>query len=171
MGWTTKRWTTEISDISYSSEFLNATVTIVDPDLVTFSGAWDIETNTPPTVVNNGIIAAAIAARINWPLRSVRDPGTQNGDPSEVRAGRMSIRWSDYSGPLRTGLQVFASQGGDNPDLPRFILRIEEALNSSNSASRVMKVAVDGEANYTHTIPELLTSGYGDPGGVEGYGA
>lgn len=148
------RWTAEILDISSSVEYMNAVVTIVDPAQVTSSGKWDIETNTPPTITNAGILAKNIRARINWPLRSVKDPGTADGNPGEVRAGRMAILWGDYSGPLRTGLMVYVSNGGDNPDLKRMVYRIEEALNSSNSATRVMKVAVEGEANYTVVVPE-----------------
>lgn len=146
MGWSETRWTTEIADISTQVEYMNAVVNIVDPQLVTYSGAWDIDTNTPPTVINDGVIARGISARVNWPLRAVADPGTKDGNPTEVRPGRMSIPWSQYSGPLRTGLQVHVIDGGDNPDLPRYVMRIEEAINASDAAARVMKVAIDGEA-------------------------
>lgn len=142
------RWTDEILAISSNTEYMSAVVSIVDPILVTRSGSWDIETNTPPTIINDGVIADSIRARINWPLRSVKDPGTQDANPGEIRAGRMSILWDDYSGPLRTGLQVYIVSGGDNVDLTRTILRVEEALNSSNSATRVMKVSVEGETSY-----------------------
>lgn len=174
MGWSdTLSWAQEIAEITTSTDYLNAVVTIVDPELITYSGAWDIDTNTPPTVVNNGIIAADIPARINWPLRAVRDPGSADANPAEIRPGRMSIPWSSYSGPLRTGLQIYVSNGGDNVDLPRYVLRIEEALNSSSSAARVMKIAVEGEATYMPTVPVVAPGGsYGDPQpGDPGYGA
>lgn len=143
MGWTETRWTTEIEMVSNSTEYMNAVVNIIDPSLV--QTTWDIDTNTP-VVTGNGVIASGIMARINWPLRAVTDPGTATGDPSVVRAGRMTIPWSSYSGVLRTGMQFIVTNGGDNPDLPRYVFRIDEPINGSNSASRAMKISVDGES-------------------------
>jgi hypothetical protein len=142
MGWSTQRWTKEIEAISNTSEFMNAVVNLIDPALVTTT--WDIDTNTP-TVTGDGIVAAGVMARINWPLRAVTDPGTADADPSVIRAGRMTIPWSAYSGALRTGMQFKVTDGGDNPDLLRYTFRIDEPINGSNSASRAMKISVDGE--------------------------
>lgn len=154
MGWNgSKRWTQEISDVSSSTDYMNATVTIVDPAKVVSAAPWDIDSNTPPVLSNNGLIVSGIAARINWPLRAVNDPGTVDADPDEIRPGRMVIRWSDYDGPLRTGLQVYVSQGGDHNDLNRYVFRIAEAMNSSNVAGRVMKISVEGESGYGPVIP------------------
>lgn len=147
MGWSEERWTAQIVDISTAPEYMNAVVDIIDPEKIVVSGPWNIDTNTPPAVIEDGVIARDVPARINWPLRAVADPGTKDGNPAEVRPGRMAIPWSVYNGPLRTGLLVHVTNGGDNPDLPRYLLRIEEAINASDSASRVMKIAVEGEAN------------------------
>lgn len=143
MVWLEQRWTAEIEEISNTTEFMGAVVNLIDPTLVTT--VWDIDTNTP-VVTGDGVVARGVKARINWPLRAVTDPGTATGDPSVVRAGRMTIPWSSYAGALRTGMQFKVTDGGDNPDLPRYVFRIDEPINGSNSASRAMKISVDGES-------------------------
>lgn len=143
MAWTEERWTDEIAEIITSTEYMNAVVNIIDPTLVTTT--WDIDTNTP-TVTGNAVVARHVMARINWPLRSVTDAGTTDADPSVIRAGRITIPWSEFSGPIRTGMQFVVIDGGDNPDMSRYVYRIDEAINGSNSASRAMKIAVDGES-------------------------
>jgi hypothetical protein len=143
MVWLDDRWTTEIQEISNSTDYLNAVVNLIDPSNVTTT--WDIDTNEP-VVTGNGVVARGIPARINWPLRAVIDPGTATANPSVVRAGRMTIPWSAYSGALRTGMQFIVTNGGDNPDLLRYVFRIDESINGSNAPSRVMKISVDGES-------------------------
>lgn len=159
MAWVEKTWTEEINEVSTGSDVMNAVVNIIDPSLVTTT--WNIETNTPVSI-GNGVIAAAIPARINWPLRAINDPGTATGDPSVVRAGRISIPLSAYSGPLRTGLVVVVLSAVSNPDLVRYVYRIDEAINGSNMANRVAKITVDGESSSGGSTP--LPSGYGMPG-------
>lgn len=148
MGWVTKRWTAEIREVSERFDYMTALIDIVDPSKVTTG--WDIETNTP-TVTGSGVIARGIPARINWPLRAVSDPGTVTGNPSVVRAGRLSIPMSAYSGPLRDGLQFIVTACGDNLDLLRYVFRIDEAINGSNMANRVAKITVDGESTAGDT--------------------
>lgn len=143
MAWIEQRWTAEISDVSNTAEFMGAVVNLIDPSQV--KTTWDINTNTP-TVVGDGVVARGVKARINWPLRAVTDPGTNTADPSVIRAGRMTIPWSAYAGPLRTGMQFVVTNGMDNDDLPRYVFRIDEPINGSNSASRAMKISVDGES-------------------------
>lgn len=161
MGWVEKRWTAEINEVSSEFTYMNATINIIDASLITTS--WDINTNTP-TSTGNAVIARGILARLNWPLRAVSDPGTTTGNTSTVRAGRLAIQYSDYSGPLRDGMQVVVIKSLDNPDLERYVYRIDEAINGSNMANRVMKISVDGESGSGGTT--ALPSGYG----ISGYG-
>lgn len=143
MVWLEERWTKEIDEITSTAEYMNATVDIIDPAQVTTT--WNIETNTP-TTTGSGIVAHGIMARINWPLRAVTDPGTATGNPGVVRAGRMTIPWSAYTGALRTGMQFKVLTCTDNNDLQRYTFRIDEPINGSNTASRAMKISVDGES-------------------------
>lgn len=142
MGWTELRWTQEINNTLGTTEFQNATINICDPSLV--ATTWNIDTNTP-VVSGSAVLVRGIQARVNWPLRAVTDPGTASGNPSIVRAGRLTIQNSQYSGPIRNGLVFVVTDGGDNLDLLRWVFRIEEGINSSNMASRIMKISVNGE--------------------------
>lgn len=143
MGWVTNRWTAEISATTMTTEYQNAVINICDPSLV--SATWNIDTNTP-SYTGSAVLARGIQARVNWPLRAVTDPGTNVGDPSIIRAGRLTVRYADYPHAIRTGFVFVVTDGGDNPDLLRYVFRIDEAINSSNMASRVMKITVNGES-------------------------
>lgn len=143
MGWVDKTWADEIAEVLNTPEYHTALITILDPAKTTTT--WDIETNTEITV-GNPVVASGIHARINWPLRSVADPGSIDFDPTTVRSGRCSIDYNEYSGPLRNGMQVLVTYGGRNPDLLRYRFWVAEAQNSSEMSSRVFKITVDGEA-------------------------
>ena len=149
MGWVTNRWTEEIYDLTSTTEYQNAIINICDPSLITTS--WNIDTNTA-TPSGSAVLVRGIQARVNWPLRAVTDPGTNVADPSIIRAGRLTIRYTDYPGPIRTGLVFIVTNGGDNPDLLRYVFRIDEAINSSNMATRVMKISVNGEAGVDNPV-------------------
>lgn len=146
MGWVTgKSWTAPIAAELNTTEYHNALITILDPGKG--STTWDIETNIPVTTDGaSRVIARDIHARINWPLRSVADPGTTDYDPTTIRSGRVSIDVAEFPGPLRNGMQVIVTDGGQAIDLLRYRFRIAEALNSSWMASRVFKITVDAEA-------------------------
>lgn len=140
---TERTWADEIAVVLNTREFHNARITILDPNRVTTT--WDIETNTQVTV-GDPVIVSNIPARINWPLRSIADPGSRDYDPTTVRSGRVSIDYDTYSGELRNGMQVLVTDGGRNPDFVRYRFRVSEAQNDSWMVSRVFKITVDAEA-------------------------
>jgi hypothetical protein len=142
MGWTSRSWLDEIAAVLNTPEWHNAVITILDESKST--STWDIETNER-TSTGNPVIAAGIHARINWPLRSVTDPGTADFDPTTIRSGRVSIDNREYSGELRNGMQMIVTDGGRSQDLKRYRFRVAEALNSSYMISRVFKITVDSE--------------------------
>lgn len=142
-----KTWADEIAEVLNTPEYHNAVITILDSALAT--ATWDIETNTK-TTVGNPVIATGIHARINWPLRSIADPGTTDMDPTTIRSGRCSIDYAEYSGELRNGMQMLVTDGGRNPDFLRYRFAISEAQNDSWMVSRVFKITVDGEATNGH---------------------
>lgn len=138
-----KTWADEIAESLNTPEYHNAVITLLDPSLTTTT--WNVDTNEPVTV-GNPVIASGIHARINWPLRSVADPGTTDFDTTTIRSGRCSIDNAEYGGPLRNGMQLVVTDGGRSPDLLRYRFGIAEAMNDSWMASRVFKITVDGEA-------------------------
>jgi hypothetical protein len=144
-----KTWTEEIAETLVNEQYHNAVITILDGRLST--SAWDIETNTK-TVVGNPVVATGIHARMNWPLRSISDPGDKDYNPTVVRSGRVSIDIHEYAGELRDGMQIIVTDGGQNPDLTRWRFRVAEALNGSWIASRVFKITADGEATNGNSI-------------------
>lgn len=145
MGWTEKSWADEIAETLNTTEWHNAVISIIDRRNSTTT--WDIDTNLPVTTGNN-VLATGVHARINWPLRSISDPGTNDFDPTVIRSGRVSIDAAEYSGELRNGMQIVVTFGGRSADLTRYRFRVAEALNSSWMISRVFKITVDGEATY-----------------------
>lgn len=143
MGWVEKSWTDEIAGVLNTPEYHRAVIAILDPSLVT--STWDIDTNQK-VMVGSPVVASGIHARINWPLRSVADPGATDFDATTIRSGRCSIDSAEFSGPLRNGMQIVVTDGARNPDLRRYRFRISEAQNSTEMVSRVFKITVDGEA-------------------------
>lgn len=143
MAWISKNWADRIADVTNTPEYHNAIISIIDPAIDPTE--WDIDTNTP-IGGDSQVVAVGIHARINWPLRSVSDPGTSDFDSTTIRSGRCQIDNAEYSGPLRTGMRIRVTDGGRSADLTRYLLTIGESLNSSWMVSRTFKVTADGQA-------------------------
>lgn len=139
-------WADAIAKVS--DEFKNATVSLIDPSLVTTT--FDVETNET-VQVGDPVVASGIAARVQ-PIRlSVDQRAAQTGNPSgEVRM-RVQIPRASYSGKIRRGWQVRVTSADRNPELENYLIVVDAVVDSSWRAS----ITIEGMVNVENEVQAL----------------
>lgn len=127
---------------SVSADYMNATVSLIDPSLV--SSTFDVDTNAY-VKTGNPVVASGIPARIQ-PIRlSVDNRGGTSGNPSgEVRM-RVQFARDAYEGKIQRGWQVRVTSATRNPELESYLIVIDAVVGSSWRATTVVEGAVNVE--------------------------
>lgn len=142
-------WADAIAAVS--DEYKNATVSLIDPSLVTTT--FDVDTNQT-VQVGNAVIASDIAARVQ-PIRlSVDQRAGATGNPSgEVRM-RVQIPRTAYSGKIRRGWQVRVTEATRNPELEDYLIVVDAVVDSSWRAS----ITIEGMVNVENTVSTAVVT-------------
>lgn len=145
-------WADAIAAVS--DEYKNATVSLIDPSLVTTT--FDVDTNQT-IQVGNPVIASDISARVQ-PIRlSVDQRAAQTGNPSgEVRM-RVQIPRLSYAGKIRRGWQVRVTEANRNPDLENYLIVVDAVVDSSWRASITIEGMVNVENDVQPFAPTAIT--------------
>lgn len=145
-------WADAIAAVSDTLK--NATVSLIDPSLVTTT--FDVDTNAT-VQVGNPVVAADIPARVQ-PIRlSVDQRAAQAGNPTgEVRM-RVQIPRLSYSGKIRRGWQVRVTNADRNPELENYLIVVDAVVDSSWRASITIEGMVNVENNVSPYTPTAIT--------------
>lgn len=143
---TPKPWADRIGAVS--DTFKNATITLLDPTLVTTT--FNVETGVT-TTSGNAVKASGVAARIQ-PIRGVSEvPGASVSNPTgEVRV-RVQIARSAYAGKIKRGWQIRVTAASRNPELLNYLFVVDADLNSSWRASNTIEAVANVENDPTWT--------------------
>lgn len=146
-------WADAIAAVS--DEYKNATVSLIDPSLIT-STSFDVDTNNIVRV-GDPVVAADIAARVQ-PIRlAVDQRAAQTGNPSgEVRM-RVQIPRTSYAGKIRRGWQVRVTASDRNPELENYLIVVDAVVDSSWRASITIEGMVNVENNVLPFTPTAIT--------------
>jgi len=133
-------WADSVGTIS--DEFKNATVTILDPSLIT--STYNVDTGVT-SQTGDPVIVAGVLARIQPVRLAVDTRGGTTGNPSgEVRM-RVQIPRTAYVGKIRRGWIVNVTAASRNPELLDYVLVVDAVINSSWRASTTIECTVDVE--------------------------
>lgn len=145
-------WADAIGEVS--ARFMNATVSLLNPSLVT--SVFDVDTNSYVSS-GNPVVAGPINARVQ-PIRlavNVQAGGTANPS-SQVRL-RVQIPRESYSGKIQRGWQIVVTAADRNPELENYLLVVDAVVDSSWRASITVEGMVNVENEYTPTAPTQIT--------------
>lgn len=134
-------WEDQIAEVSSLSEFQNATITIVDPSLLT--KVYSYESNSY-TVTGDGVVYSG-QARVQ-PMASARDEQFMVADPSAAKRIMVQIPSTEVD-VIKRGFQVQVTDGGRNPGLVNYLFTVAADVNSSHMASHTFECVVDVEQN------------------------
>lgn len=142
MGQAPSVWADRISAIS--NEFKNATISLLDPSLVT--STFDVNTNGY-VQVGDPIIAENISARVQPVRMAVDTRAGGTGNPSgEVRI-RVQIPREAYAGKIRRGWLIRVTAADRNAELLDYLFVVDAAVDSSWRASVTVEATVNVEAD------------------------
>jgi hypothetical protein len=133
-------WADRIAAVS--DRFKNATITIIDPSLITSTYDPVTDTYTP---TGDGIVAEDIAARIQ-PVRLAVDMqgGATMNPTGEVRV-RIQIPRTAYAGRVEHGWRIRVISADRNPELLEYLFTVDANVNSSWRASNTIEASVNVE--------------------------
>lgn len=133
-------WADTIANVS--ADYMNATVSLIDPSLV--SSAFDVDTNAYVNT-GNSVVASDIPARIQ-PIRLAVDgrPGSSGNPSSEVRM-RVQFARDAYAGKIKRGWQVRVTSASRNPELVDYLIVVDAVVGSSWRATTTVEGAVNVE--------------------------
>jgi hypothetical protein len=131
-------WADQIANVS--TTYMNATVSILDPSLVT--STFDVATNEY-TSTGSAVVASGISARVQPVRLSVDTRG--GGNPSgEVRI-RVQIPRDSYSGRIKRGWLISVTAAERNPELLGYLFAVDSEVNSSWRATTTIEATVNVE--------------------------
>jgi hypothetical protein len=132
------QWADSIANVS--TQFMNATVDILDPSEVV--STFDVDTNAY-TSTGNAVVAENISARVQPVRLSVDSRG--GGNPSgEVRI-RVQIPRDSYSGRIKRGWLISVTAAERNPELLGYLFVVDSEVNSSWRATTTIEATVNVE--------------------------
>lgn len=135
-------WADVIGEIS--DTYKNATISLLDPSLVTSD--FDVETNTY-TQTGNPVVAEDIDARVQPVRLAVDTRAASTGNPSgEVRI-RVQIPRASFAGKAQRGWLVRVTAADRNPELLDYLFVVDANVNSSWRASNTIEATVNVEAD------------------------
>jgi hypothetical protein len=143
-------WADVIGEVS--ATFMNATVSLLDPSLVT--SVFDVDTNSFVST-GNPVVAEGISARVQPVRLAVDTRAGSSGNPGAETRLRVQIPRDAYSGRIQRGWQVRVTSATRNPELLNFLLIVDAVVNSSWRASITVEATVSVENSYT---PSAVTS-------------
>lgn len=119
------------------ARWYNATVEIVDPDLL--EQTWDVETNEYTN--NPEVIIWSGSARVQ-PIKDARTPDLMVTQGA-IQAIRVQVPYDANLPLIRKGLQVRVTDGGEDAVLSTLQFVVRSAINSSYGWNRTIECDVD----------------------------
>lgn len=137
-------WSKEISEVTETTEYQNATIVITDPSALTKTYSYD---TNDYTVTGDAAIYTG-AARVK-PVTSGRNVDQAYvEDPTAVKTIRIQIPASELpTTQIRRGFQVQVTDGGDNPTLLTYLFTVMADVDGSSMASRTFEAVTNVEVN------------------------
>lgn len=133
------RWTDEIAAVS--EQFQDATVSLLDPSLVT--SVYDVATGQW-THAGDPLLGS-FSARIIGARWGVNRENNDTGNSMTQSAVRVQIP-KKAVGFMKRGIQLRVTLCEDNPSLTSRVYSLTSDLQGSNVASRTFEFSVDGDA-------------------------
>lgn len=134
-------WENEIAEVSELPEYQNATISILDPSLI--SKTYSYESNSY-TVSGDAVVYSG-QARIQ-PNRSATVTSTPVGDISAAKYFIVQIPSAEFV-EIKKGFQVQVTDAGRNPRLLGYLFTVLADADSSHMASHTFECVVNVEQN------------------------
>lgn len=158
-------WTDAIAEVTTLPQYQNATVVLVDPELVE-STPYDPETGEEGVVTNNGVFwtGQARIAAIRW---GVNRENTELANANTEKSIRVQFPQEQNFGTtpapiyrIRRGIKMFVTACDKNPTLLTYPFVCTSDVQGSHTASRTIEFAVDGDAVVSGSIlPVVVLEG------------
>ena len=133
-------WAADVEAVTSSPEFQNAEITVLSPGF----GEYDIETDAwtgdAPTV-----IVAATRARVIGINQTNNVAGSVTENPTGVRRIRVQFPFSTYPARINPGSIVRVLDGGRNPALETYLIKVISDNLSSQRASHTLECETNVE--------------------------
>lgn len=141
-------WPDEIAEVSTLPEYQNATVTLIDPDLVVET--YDTETGEY-TVESDGEVWSGQARIIGvrWGVNRLNEDTWNADTQTSIRVQfPRDPELLDYR--IRRGVVLRVDECVRNPVLQTYVLTATSDLQGSNSAARTVQFAMSSDAEVSN---------------------
>jgi len=143
-----KKWSEEISDVTTTSEYQNATIQIIDPSAL--QETYDYETNSY-IAVGEGVVYEG-QARLGTRTGQLDVPPGDRGNPTGEKKTIFQIPPGAYLGPIKRNFRIRIVDGGEAYQLESYMFTVQADVNSSHMASRTIEAIADVTAESTWAV-------------------